>query len=171
MDLFSQKANDEKLRIVILSSDTFSPFVKIKDTRQRYTSILDFLGYSLKDKKTVDLLDKLSNYSDETTVSMMAEYLKLCANHEFSAWWSSYISYYQIQEELRKPINEYTGVRASEVTKMKLDISKDLSRFHQDLMQWEQVLFGDVKMKRAIAAQRNKIITYAEKYAESNSVE
>lgn len=168
-DEFMAAENDNEIKIAILLSDFESPFVKIKDVKQKTIAIFKYLEIPLTGSRMNDLFEKVVNYQHERIFAICASYLQIQNNHDFTHWWNLNQLYYSLMAEMGKPRGKEEDV--SRYVDRNLKIQKQSEPIKNDLLKIEAELFSDSKMKMAIA--RSKITqkrNYAEMYADQNSV-
>jgi len=162
---FVNTTRDEEIKIAICLCDINSPFLKIKDFRQKLTAIFEYL--SLKDKV---LFEEMFTYTNETITSICSVYMQMQNNHDFTYWWNTNQLYYSLMNEMGKPRGKEEDV--TRYVDRKLKIQKQAEPIKNDLLNIEANLFSDSKMKMAIAKSKLTVIrTYAEMFAESNGTE
>jgi len=89
---------------------------------------------------------------------------------DFSSWWGLCRTFYDLNRSLSKPLQE--GENEDRYVSRKLSIQKQLDSIQETIAEKEIRLFGNSKMKMAVArAKLKKTRTYAEMYAQPNGVE
>lgn len=166
--------NDNEIKIALLISDEGSPFLKVKDFKQKLLSIFDLLEISLKNDKGKQLFNEILNYANERIAAMCGLFLELQNNHDFTYWWNTNQLYYSLMSEMGKPREKDKDGKLEPIkdyVDRKLKIQKQAEPIKSDLLNVEAELFSDSKMKASIAkAKIKKIRTYAEMFADENSV-
>ena len=167
---FVAAQNDNEIKISICLSDAESPFLKIKDYRQKTVAIFDYLGIDPKEAKNKSLFDGIVSYTHQRIYAICSIYLQMQNEHDFTYWWNMNQLYYSLMNEMSKPrlksedINKYVS--------RKLAIQKQAEPIKNDLLNVESNIFSDSKMKAAIAKAKLKSVrTYAEMYSAVNKGE
>lgn len=167
---FESAKDDNEIKIAILLSDFESPFIKIKDIKQKSLAIFKYLNIELNSKVNKDLFEKVLNYQHERIFGICGSYLQIQNNHDFTHWWNLNQLYYSLMIEMGKP--RETNEDVSRYVDRKLKIQKQSEPIKNDLLKVEAELFSDSKMKMAIAKSKiTQIRTSAEKNAQINQVE
>lgn len=156
------------IKVAILLSDFNSPFHKIKDFKQLVVSVFNFLG--INDDSHKEILESIQSIRENDVFEICSVVMQLQNNHEFAYWWNLNQMYYSLMYDMGRPRKK--GEASLNDVSKKLAIQKQADQILQDLKEKEADLFGTPEMKMAIAKSKlNKIRTYAEMYAEENSVE
>lgn len=151
-------------------TDLSSPFIKIKDHKQRVDAVFDYFGF---DKHKGDMSEDYSNiigYKACGIIDVCTFMLEYQNNHDFAAWWIKNKSYYSLLEQISKPMQE--GDREDNYWDRKFKNEDRASRLVGELKTLEANLFGSSAMKGAVARSKQKLErNYAEKYAVKNQTE
>lgn len=161
-----KKGREAEIKIAILLSDFKSPFLKIKDHKQRVESIFSFLKVKTDVVANRKMLEDVVAFKSGSIFSICAAYIEIQNNDEFAYWWNLNQLYYSLMAEMGRPREEGTSV-VNDV-KMKLSIQKQADEIKQTLADCATNLFGTAEMKMAVARaklDKEKTRTYAEKYA------
>lgn len=162
--------NDNEIKIAMCLTDNNSPFLKIKDYKQKVIAIFSYLEMNTKNTKTKQLFDEVMEYRHERTFAMCAIYLQMQNDHDFTYWWNMNQLYYSLMVEMGKPRGKDEDV--GKFVTRKLSIQRQADPIKNDLLNVEANLFADSKMKAAIAQSKiKKLRTFPEMYADLNSVE
>lgn len=161
--------NDNEIKISICLTDENSPFLKVKEYKQKLIAIFEYFDMPLKNKKNNDLFNEILNYTNQRIFGMCGVYLQMQNNHNFTYWWNTNQLYYSLMNEMGKPMGKNEDV--SKYVDRKLKIQKQAEPIKSDLQDIEADLFSDSKMKMAIAKSKlTKMRTYPEMHAEENTV-
>src|SRR5690606_12242971 len=96
-------------------------------------------------------------------------YLEMQNNHDFSAWWALSRTFYDLNKVMSQSIKDNEDV--DKYVSRKLRIQKQLDEIQAALEEKEVKLFGNAKLKMAVARSKMKrVVTYPEKYAMENQV-
>jgi hypothetical protein len=158
-------AEDNLISIAICITDLKSPFIRV-DHQLRLTQIFDFLGMGLKTQKNQELFHNLLFYKHVGLINMCARYLQHFNNHDFTRWWTLNLSYYEIQRAAIEPKME--GEDINKYYTRKMSMQGQMDTMSNKLIEYEERLFDDAKLKQAIHAQKlkEKIHTYPEQFAQ-----
>lgn len=163
------KSSEHDIKVAILICDVNSPFIPIKDMRMRLIAIYDFLGMDRTSKKAKEKFNNIEKYAYMPVFEICSIYLEMQNNHDFSAWWSLSRTFYDLNNVMSQPIKEHDDV--DRYVTRKLKIQKQLDEIQDALEEKELRLFGNAKMKMAVARSKMKRVrTYAEKYSMDHQV-
>lgn len=167
---FQAAERDEEIKIVIMLADAESPFMKVKDTKQKVVGIFEYLELDISDERNSELFESVISYTNERIYPMCGVYLQMQNNHNFTYWWNTNQLYYALMNEMGKPRGK--DEKAIDYVNRNLKIQKQAEPIKNDLLSIEATLFSDSKMKAAIAKSKLRLTrTYPEMYAEENQVE
>lgn len=159
----------EEWKVAILVTDLGSPFVKIKDGKQKIEEIFKALDLD-KDKKHSDIFRSFLDQKQGGIIHACTFLLEYFNNHEFAAWYELNKLYYQFVNVLRKPVEDPNDDK--ELDK-KLSLQTKLNSMQDTLKKYETNLFGSAAMKADAAYKSTKArkMNWNEKYADENQVE
>lgn len=156
---------EEDIKIAILLSDFKSPFLKIKDHKQKVQMIFKFLGINTKTGRYKKVLEDIEDFRDRSIYPLCAIYIQIQNNEEFSYWWNLSQLYYELMAEMGRPREQ--GESLDRNVNMKLKIQKQADEIKETLSDCSVNLFGTSEMKMAVArAKLEKTRTYPEMHAE-----
>lgn len=166
----SNAHDDNEIKIALLITDEGSPFLKVKDLKQKLLAIFDYLEIALNNDRSKLLFNEVLNYTNERIAAMCGLFLQMQNNHDFTYWWNTNQLYYSLMNEMGKPKGKDEDV--GKYVNRKLAIQKQAEPIKNDLMNIEANIFSDSKMKAAIAKSKLRLTrSYAEMFAEDNAVD
>ncbi len=164
------KNHHNDIKVAILLSDDESPFLSIKDNRMKMIAIYDYLDMDRTTKKGKEKFDQIEGFHYGPIFDICAIYIEMQNNHDFSAWWALNRTFYDLSKVMSKPLRE--GEDETKYVTRKLSIQKQLDQIQEAMSGKEMALFGNSKMKMAVARSKMKRMrTYAEMHAMSNTVQ
>lgn len=163
-----EDCTNEDWKIGICLTDLGSPFVKIKDHKQRLDAVFDFFGI---DRTKSEEYKKVLLYKNCGIIDVCTFMLEYQNNHDFASWWIKNKSYYNLLRVIERPIVEGQE-NEDKYWERKFKNEDRASKVAQELKELETNLFGSAAMKSAIARSKQKLErNYNEKYADKNQVE
>lgn len=149
--------DDSKLRFVIALLDADD---KNTDLSKRIYQAAKIAGLKGGD----ELLD------DQEIERMLCRYFVILNNETFETWLSKKVSFGEAAHQLRASIsNTKDPLKATE---LKLKINELIEKLRTDILKLERTLFKDPLIERKIKeSTSNRVIHYAERFAESDTVE
>lgn len=159
-------ATNEEIKVAIFMCDPQGPFKMIKRYDSRLEKIFTFLRLDAAGADQ-ELYLSVLKVKNERVADIWTEYLSNVFDHEWVAWFSNSILYYQMMQELRKPINVNDDTDWAK--KQKIEGRADA--VYKRMKSMEELVFVDETIKKkAFEREKTKKENYAEKYADSNSV-
>lgn len=160
------EVEDIELRLAFLTCDPHGPFSTIKQYNTRLASVCRWLKISMEapDNK---LYEDALNLKSENIAKIWTEYLSSTFHHEWVSWFSSSLMYYQMMEQLRRPIDfsdtkEWTQRQA---------IESRADGIYLRMKKMEELIFVDESIKRkTFNTAKDLIENYPEKHADDTSV-
>jgi hypothetical protein len=164
-----KSSTEQEIKIAAFMCDpNCIPFSKIKSFELRLSSVFDYLKLD-HDNLDRDLYLSVLNLSNENIPKIWTDYLSDMFNHEYVSWFSNSIMYYQMMEQLRKPVEMGSGFDKAWATR--INIEKRADEVYKKMKAMEsKIFFDDAIRQKTAEAERNKIENYPEKFAQENSV-
>lgn len=160
------KATDMEIRVAFCMSDPKGPFSTLKQYPVRLQHICKWYQVAMEAPGN-ELYESILNFKSQNVADITTQYLSSVFDHEWTSWYSNSIMYYQMMEEIRKPI-DFT--KESE-WKQRQSIEGRADAIYKRMKDMEKILFVDEAIKkRAFENEKNKIENFAEKHAVSNSI-
>lgn len=159
-------AEDIEIRLALLMCDPRGPFSNIKQFNTRLVNVCRWLKIPMEapDNK---LYEDVLNLRSENVANVWTEYLSSVFNHEWVSWFSNALMYYQMMEQLRKPI-DFTKQSDWEQRKA---IEGRADSIYNRMKKMEEIVFVDEAIKRkSFDSEKGKIENYAEKHADDTGV-
>lgn len=161
-----QKSTQEELKVGIHTCEPHGPFSSIKRFEVRLETVFRFLQLD-KENEHARLFDEVLHLKSDNVADVWTEYLSSVFYHEWTSWFSSSCMYYQMMEQLRKPID---FVNETAWTK-RANIESKVDGIYKRMKAMEAVIFVDEEIKKkAFNKDRDKIENFPEKHADENSV-
>lgn len=163
------KITSDEWKVAILISDVGSPFVKIKDTKQKLDEIFKVLDI---DPTSSDLYYDFLNQRQSGVIDACTFLIEYQNNHEFSAWFELNRLYYELLRVISVPLNP-EDVNYDKAFDRKMLLQVKLKTMQEDLRKYETNLFGTSSMKAAASykSKKSRKLNWNEKYADNNQVE
>lgn len=165
---FKNAKNDAYIKIAIATADPDSPFIRIKDRDLMLRSLFEFIGIEIETKKEKDFFNDVLIYEHVPVLECFGAYLRFCYDID----WTEYITTKQTYDVLVIESNRKRekAEELDDYVKRRVNIQAHLKKIGADLKNLEAKIFPDSKAAREISLLHNKkIVTYAEKYAESST--
>lgn len=160
------EASDIEIRLAFLLCDPKGPFSTIKQYNTRLVNVCRWLKIPM-DAPDNKLYEDALNLRSETIAQIWTAYLSNIFDHEWVSWYSSSLIYYQMHEELRKPIafeNDKEWDRRNK-------IEGRVDAIYKRMKAMEEIVFIDESIKRkSFESTKNKIENYAEAHADDTGV-
>ena len=159
---FAAEWDDSMLRIVILSVDDGSPFVKLyrDDYERRISKIFDFLNLKNPELKQQILSGKSSVYN-----KMVSKFLMILDNLAYINYHSLLTHFHFMNAFLRQPPDF-----SSENMDRRVKVEHALPATHKRLIEMEQEFFPDAHTRKIVKKQIAKIIQFPERFAQEKQV-
>lgn len=159
-------ATDIEIRLALHLCDPKGPFASIKQYNIRLKNVCKWLNISTEAPDN-HLYEAALNLTSDNILNIWTAFLSSVFNHEFTAWFSNSLMYYQMMEQLRKPIDFTSktdwGVRQT--------IEARADAVYSRMKKMEDIVFVDETIKRKTYAKSKDLIeNYAEKFAVPTSV-
>ena len=152
----------------ICLTDLGSPFVKIKDHKQKMEAIFDHFKYSRSKGDSAVSFARASEYRPCGIMDVCSFMIEYQNNHDFAAWFVKNQSYYELMKAIMKPMLENDS--EDKYWDRKFKNQERAAKIAQELKEIETSLFGSAAMKTAAARSKKKLVmNYAEKYAMPNN--
>lgn len=156
------EASDLEVRLSFLSCDPQGPFSKIKRFDARLQAICKWLkvDYTGKDKSFYEDILHLKN---DNIAKIWTAYLSNIFNHEWTSWFSNGLLYYQMMEEMRKPID----FKVASDWKLRKEIEGMADEVYKRMKDMEAIIFVDEFLKqKSFNLNKDLIENYPEAYAD-----
>lgn len=157
-------------QVGICLTDLGSPFIKIKDHKQKLDAIYDYFGFDRIKGKLSDEYDLAVKYRPCGIMDVCTFMIEYQNNYDFAAWFTLNQSYFELMQVIRTPKKEdddegrYWDRRSKNQERS--------AAIAEKLKDYEVNLFGSAAMKTAAARSKKiKIQNYNEKYSQENQVE
>lgn len=160
------EATDEEVRLALHLCDPNGPFATIKQYNIRLRNVCNWLKITTEapDNK---LYEAALNLTSENILNIWTAFLSSVFNHEFTAWFSNSIMYYQMMEQLRKPID----FQSKNDWEMRKTIEGRADAVYNRMKKMEEIVFVDETIKRKTFSKSKDLIeNYAEKFAVQTNV-
>ncbi len=165
---FNSALSDNEIKIAILSADSDSPFLKIRDRETMLRSIFDFLHIPIETTPQKQFFSEVLYYRHIRVISCWVRYIQMLHDTDYTDWLMAQQTYNFLLFESQKP--KETAETSDKYIDRRLKIQSNLKKLGADLKEIEAKIFPDSKAAREAALHENKKIeTYAERYAEENT--
>lgn len=166
------ESTDKEVRVAIFMVDRHGPFSTIKKFISRLDAIFKWLKYDATgdDKELYDSVAKLKN---QNIARIWTVYLEEMFDHEWTTWFTLSQMYYQMMEQIRKPIDWSDEKKSEAEYQKRMAMETKASSVYDKIQKLEVLLFVDEKIKRRAFETKKEILieNYAEKYAETESIQ
>lgn len=157
-------------QIGICLTDLESPFLKIKDHRQKLDAIYDFFKLNRIKGKDADLYQLVVAYRPCGVMDVCTFMIEYQNHYDFSQWFTKNQSFFELEAVIRKPYREADN-NENTYWDRKFKNQERSAKIAAELKDLEVSLFGSVAMKTAAARSKRLKMNYNEKFAEENQVE
>lgn len=166
------ESTDKEVRVAIFMVDRHGPFSGIKKFITRLENIFKWLKYDANGKEK-ELFDSVAQLKNDHVAKIWTVYLEDMFDHEWTTWFSLSLMYYQMMEQIRKPIDWADEKKAEAEYTKRMSMETKASSVYEKIQKLEAVLFVDDMIKRRSFEAKKEILieNYAEKHAETNSVQ
>lgn len=166
------ESTDKEVRVAIFMVDRHGPFSGIKKFISRLEAIFKWLKYEINGADK-ELFDSVSLNRNDHVAKIWTAYLEEMFDHEWTTWFSLALMYYQMMDQIRKPIDWTDEKKADAEYAKRMTMETKASAVYDKMQKLETILFLDDKIRRrAFEAKKETLIeNYAEKHAETNSVQ
>lgn len=166
------KIKEEEWKVAILITDVGSPFVKIKDARQKLDEIFKEIDLD-KRKKHKSIYDGFIDQRQCGVVHACSFLIEYHNNHQFAAWYELNKMYYQLIEAISSNKLDVKSDNYIKDLEDKMKLQDRLEKMQDSLTKYETALFGSKSMKAEAVAKSKKISIYNwnERFADENQVE
>lgn len=166
------EATDQEVRVAIFMVDRHGPFSGIKKYITRLEAIFKWLKYDAAGAEK-ELFDSISFQRNMTVAKIWTTYLEDMFDHEWTTWFTLSLTYYQMMEQIRKPIDWNDQAKAEGELTKRMSMETKASQVYDKIQKLEAILFVDDMIKRRAFIAKKEILieNYAEKYAETDSVQ
>lgn len=157
-------ADENRVKIAILSGDIDSSFVRIKERETMIKAIFDYLG--IDTKKEEKFLNDVIQYKDDLTTFAWLRYIQILHETDFTDWCLAKRDY----DFFLMKSNEEQGVNENDLQyyKKRNEIRERIKELGKEVREIEARLFPDSKAAReaALADSKRRVKLYCESYAE-----
>jgi hypothetical protein len=159
-------ADDNRVKIAILSGDVDSPFVRIKDREMMIKAIFDYIGIDAK--KENKFFHDVIQYRDDLTSFAWLRYAQILHETDFTDWLIAKKDY---EFFLLKSNEDQANETDLQYYKKRNETRERIKELGKEVREIESKLFPDSKAAReaALADSRRRVKLYAESYAEPYS--
>lgn len=166
---FRNVMDDNEIKIAILMGDVDSPFIRIRNRETMLNSIFDYLDIPTKTKSDQEFFNKILHYKHSGVTGCWVRYIQILHDTDWTDWSMAQQTYNFLLFESQNPQEKDEG--PDKYLARRLKIQDSIKKIGVDIKSIESKLFPDSKAAREAALHENKLIlTYAEKYAEENTV-
>lgn len=157
-------------QVGVCLTDIGSPFIKIKDHKQRLDAIFEFFNFNRLKGDTAVAYERALEYRPCGIIDVCTFMIEYQNNHDFAAWWIKNKSYYDLMNAIAKPMGEDES--EDRYWDRQFKNQDRASKIALELKTLETNLFGSAAMKSAAARSKQRLErNYAEKYSMKNQVE
>lgn len=162
-----KKVPDNIIKIAILTGDLESPFVRIKNREDMINEIFSFLNIDKQSEKK--LWDAIVNFNHLQYLNAWLKYMYVCNETEFTDYLLAKRDYEYFLQQSRFPKSQDQTDDQYLTSRKKL--RETISGLGDEIRRLEARLFPDSRAAKeaALIAAKNKIKTYAEKYAKEGT--
>jgi hypothetical protein len=165
---FRDCKDDVYIKIASASSDPDSPFVRIKDRELMLNSLFEFIEIPLKTEKDKKFFHEVLIYENDDVLECLSAYLRFCHDIDWTEYQTTKQTYDVLVVESHRKRNSDENI--DDYVDRRVKVQNHLKKIGTDLKNLEAKIFPDSRAARAINLMKSRrIITYAEKYAESNT--
>lgn len=166
---FKKALDDNEIKIAILMGDIDSPFIRIRNRETMLNSIFDYLEIPIKTKSEQEFFNQVLHYKHDRIIGCWVRYIQILHDTDWTDWTMAQQTYNFLLFESQKP--EDSDDTPDKYLARRLKIQESIKKVGIEIKAIEAKLFPDSKSAREAALYENKlIVTYAEKYAEENTV-
>lgn len=156
------EASDLEVRLSFLMCDPRGPFSTIKRYEARLQRVCKWLKVDYLEKEKSFYGDILHLKNDKVAAIWTA-YLSNVFNHEWTSWFSNSLLYYQMMEEMRRPLN----FKDSNEWKLRKEVEGRADDVYNRMKAMEQIIFVDEFLKqKSFNLNKDLIENFPEGYAD-----
>lgn len=158
-------------KVAILITDVGSPFVKIKDPKQKLDGIFEELKFD-SEKTDSKIYNDFLNQNQSGVVDACSFLIEYFNNHKFAAWYELNKTYYELNRAISKKLDPLSDRYDKELDR-KITLQGKADAMIDSLARYEVDLFGSASMKAdaAYKSKKRRKMNWNEKYAVDNQVE
>lgn len=165
---FKDIEDDNFIKISIATADPESPFVKIKERDLMLISLFEFLGIDVISDDEKKFYQSVLDYQHPQVLGCFSAYLKACHDIDWTEYQTTKQTYDVLVNEAGRPREKDESI--DNFVRRRLNIQNHLKTIGVDLKKIEAKIFPDSRAAREISLfEHKKIMTFAEKYSESNT--
>ena len=159
-------AADMEVRLALHLCDPKGPFAAIKQYNVRLLNVCKWLQIPIEAPGN-ELYEAALNLSSENILNIWTTFLSQVFNHEYTAWFSNSLMYYQMMEQMRKPID--FSSKTDWANRQAIEARADT--VYNRMKKMEEIVLVDETIKRkSFSKSKDLIENYAEKFAVPTSV-